>query len=102
MGTVDYQSRHHEIDFMLTPYYGISQLNFTTAQQTFSLEYKKTILKTERQNKKTTGLTPLAVRKKLIGYPIIAFSDPEMPIAAVDSPRLSIDAEGFVSNSDGS
>ncbi|KAG5635359.1 hypothetical protein H0H81_011548 [Sphagnurus paluster] len=98
---VDYQSRIHEIDFTLTPYYGSAKLNFTAAQKTLSVTYKKTILSYERLTKKTSGLTPLAVREKQIGYPLVAFSDPEMPIASSDSPRLTIDAEGVVSNPDG-
>ncbi|KAG5644764.1 hypothetical protein DXG03_007672 [Asterophora parasitica] len=99
--TVDYQSRRHEIDFIFTPYYGAANLTFSAAQETLRLKYKKTILNFDRQNKKTTGLTPLAVREKQLGYPVIAFSDPEMPIASSASPRLAIDAEGFVSNRDG-
>ncbi|RDB14587.1 hypothetical protein Hypma_016289 [Hypsizygus marmoreus] len=100
-GTIDYQSRHHEIDFIFTPYYGTENLNFTDAQKTLSLKYKKTILKFERQNKKTSGLTPLAVRKEQWGHALLPILDPEMPITSTDLPHLSIDAEGIVSAPDG-
>lgn len=100
-GTIDYQSRTHEIDFVLEPYYGSTNLNFTDAQKTLSLTYKKTTLNFERQNKKTSGLTPLAVRKKQLGFPLLPIFDPEMPIASTALPHLSIDAEGIVDNRDG-
>jgi hypothetical protein len=65
------------------------------------LQYKKTTLRFERQDKKTTGLDPLAVRKAQLGYPLLAAADPQMPIASASNPRLTIDAEGLVSNKDG-
>ncbi|KAF8073546.1 esterase-like activity of phytase-domain-containing protein [Lyophyllum atratum] len=100
-GTIDYQSRHHEIDFTLTPYYDTANLSFVAAQNTLSLRYRKTILNSERENKKTSGLTPLAVRKEQSRSSTKAFLDPEMPIASIAEPHLSVDAEGLVSNPDG-
>lgn len=65
------------------------------------LKYKKTTLLTERRNANTTGLTPLSVRPAQYGYPILAISDPEMPIASAADPRLTLDVEGIVANPDG-
>jgi hypothetical protein len=90
-GTVDYQARQHEIDVVLDPYDGSKKLDFDDAQKTLQLTYKSTVLQTERNDSKTTGLDSLGVR------PANA-EDPELPIG--DS-RLSIDAEGLVANADG-
>lgn len=100
-GTIDYQSRQHEIDFVFTPYYGTANLNFTAAQQTLALTYKNTILRVERNNTKTSGLDPMAVRAATSGYPTLVTADPQLPIASTSEPHLTIDSEGLVSNSDG-
>ena len=92
--TVNYQARRHEIKFTLTPYYGSAPLDYSTAAQTLQLTYHKTILLDERQEKKTTGLDPLAVRP--------SGDDPQVPIASTNDPRLSLDVEGTVENEDGS
>ncbi|KAJ8494303.1 hypothetical protein ONZ45_g13284 [Pleurotus djamor] len=101
-GTVDFQARQHEIDFVLTPYTSSKKLSFADAQKTLSLVYKRTILQVERSNTKTSGLDPLAVRPAQSGFPSVAVADPEMPIPSLAEPHLSIDAEGIVSNADGS
>ena len=61
-GTIDYQGRQHQIDFMLTPYYGTDNLDFDDALDTLKLTYRNTLLYTERNAQKTTGLDALAVR----------------------------------------
>ncbi|KAG5727012.1 hypothetical protein E4T56_gene16475, partial [Termitomyces sp. T112] len=61
-GAIDYQSRQHEIDFVFSPYYGSSKLSFSDAQDTLVLTYRKTVLRYERNNGKTSGLDPTAVR----------------------------------------
>lgn len=100
-GTIDYQARRHEIDFTFSPYYGTSNLEFTDAQKTLQLQYKKTILQLERNNTKTSGLDSLAVRPAQPGYPLTVDADPAMPIASIAEPHLSLDVEGIISNPDG-
>ncbi|TFK63559.1 hypothetical protein BDN72DRAFT_963852 [Pluteus cervinus] len=100
-GTVDYQARRHEIDFVLTPYYGTSSLSFSAAQNTLKLTYKKTILETERNNTKTSGLDSEAVRPASNGFPRVPLADPQMPIASTVENHLSLDIEGIAFNSDG-
>ncbi|KAG8942630.1 hypothetical protein FRC03_002993 [Tulasnella sp. 419] len=93
-GTVDWQTRQHEIDFVLTPYTGSTPLSFSDAKKTLELTYKKTLLYTERQNKKPTGLDALDYRPA-------TGSDPELPIPSKTKDNLSLDAEGLVLNNDG-
>ncbi|KAL0945215.1 hypothetical protein HGRIS_000727 [Hohenbuehelia grisea] len=100
-GTTDYQSRRHEIDFVLTPYTGSAALSFADAQKTLALTYKSTILGFERNNTKTSGLDPLAIRPAQSGFPGVPAADPELPLAATSEPHLAVDAEGIVANSDG-
>jgi hypothetical protein len=85
----------------LTPYYGSTNLKFAAAQQTLKLQYKKTMLTFERNHTKTSGLDPLAIRPAQSAVPATIFPDPQMPIASTALPHLTIDAEGLVSNSDG-
>ncbi|KAG6850217.1 hypothetical protein H0H93_016396 [Arthromyces matolae] len=99
--TVDYQSRHHEINFVLSPYYGSTSLSFASAQQTLNLTYVKTVLKTERNNTKTSGLDPAAIRAATSGYPTLYTADPQMPIASTSESHLTLDVEGLVANADG-
>ncbi|KAG8918311.1 hypothetical protein FRC02_002463 [Tulasnella sp. 418] len=94
-GTVDWQTRRHEIDFVLTPYTGSTPLSFSDAKKTLELTYKKTLLYTERQEKKPTGLDALDYRPA-------TGSDPELPIPSKTKDNLSLDAEGLVLNNDGS
>ncbi|KAF9464214.1 esterase-like activity of phytase-domain-containing protein [Collybia nuda] len=101
-GTIDYQSRIHEIDFTFTPYYGSANLKFADAQQTLKLQYKSTMLTFERNHTKTSGLDPTAIRAAQSGGPAVTFPDPQMPIVSTALPHLTIDAEGLVSNADGS
>ncbi|KAJ6538393.1 esterase-like activity of phytase-domain-containing protein [Mycena sp. CBHHK59/15] len=100
--TIDYQARRHEIDFVLTPYYNSTNLSFTAAQTTFQLTYKKTTVEVERNNTKTSGLDPAAIRAAMPGFPSNPLADPQMPIASTAEPHLVIDAEGLIANSDGS
>ncbi|KAJ7572622.1 esterase-like activity of phytase-domain-containing protein [Mycena floridula] len=101
-GAIDYQSRRHEINFVLTPYTGSANLNFTAAQQTLTLNYIDTTLEFERNATKTSGLDPIAVRPAQAGATTNPLSDPAMPIASNAEPHLTIDAEGIISNADGS
>ncbi|KAG6845606.1 hypothetical protein H0H87_006659 [Tephrocybe sp. NHM501043] len=101
MCTVDFQSRQHEIDFVLSPYYGTSKLSFTDAQKTLSVTYKNTVLRTERNSIKTSGLDPAAIRAAQSGFPTTATADPQLPIASTSEPHLTLDVEGLVSNADG-
>ncbi|CAA7270994.1 unnamed protein product [Cyclocybe aegerita] len=83
-GTVDYQARQHEIDFVLSPYYGTANLSFSNAQQTLQLQYRNTTLQFEREHKKTSGLDPTGVRSAQTGFQ-----------------ELVLDVEGMVANADG-
>ncbi|KAF8160004.1 esterase-like activity of phytase-domain-containing protein [Crassisporium funariophilum] len=101
-GTVDYQARRHELQFTLAPYASSANLNFSSAQQTLKISYVNTTLEVERNNTKTSGLDPNAIRPAQSGFPQIPTSDPQMPIASTSEPHLVIDAEGIVNNADGS
>ncbi|KAH9919965.1 esterase-like activity of phytase-domain-containing protein [Epithele typhae] len=96
-GTIDYQARHHNIDFVLSPYYGDDDLDFDDALETLQLTYRDTLLYTERNNQKTTGLDATGVRPAALVGQVM---DPPLPIAPSNS-HLTIDAEGLVINSDG-
>ncbi|THH01971.1 hypothetical protein EW026_g830 [Hermanssonia centrifuga] len=99
--TINYQGRQHEIDFILNPYYSSENLTFTQAQETLQLQYKKTLLYTDRRNVKTSGLDTLGVRPAEFGFPFIAVADPVMPIPNSTFSHLSMDNEGLVLNKDG-
>lgn len=101
-GTIDYQGRQHQVDFVLNPYYSTTKLSFTQAQQTLQLTYKNTLLYTERSNGKTTGLDAGGVRAAQSGFPTDPLADPQMPIPKKSDNRLTLDLEGLVLNSDGS
>lgn len=75
---------------MLTPYYGSETLSFVDAQQTLKLIYNNTLLYTERNETKTSGLDALGVRGADNAY-----ADPPLPIASETYPHLSLDLEGF-------
>ncbi|KAI1798159.1 esterase-like activity of phytase-domain-containing protein [Ganoderma leucocontextum] len=92
-GTVDWQGRQQVIDFVLSPYYGTDNLNFSDGLKTLQLTYRDTLLYTERNGSKTTGLDALAVR------PATAV-DPPLP-EAPSSDHMSLDAEGLALNADG-
>jgi hypothetical protein len=100
-GTIDYQARQHEIDFVLSPYSGSANLSFQDAQKTLQLTYRSTVLSFERQHKKTSGLDPSAVRDAQLGFQFIPFLDPQMPIISKADNRLVLDVEGLVANRDG-
>ncbi|KAJ7863981.1 esterase-like activity of phytase-domain-containing protein [Mycena olivaceomarginata] len=102
ISTIDYQARRHELDFVLTPYYNSPNLSFAAAQKTFTLTYKNTVLEVERNNTKTSGLDPGAIRAAAPGFGTNPLADPQMPIASTAEPHLSVDAEGVVANADGS
>lgn len=86
---------------MLNPYYSTSALSFTAAQQTLKLTYRDTLLYTERQAAKTTGLDAGGVRAAQAGFPGTATADPQMPIPSKSDNRLTLDLEGLVLNADG-
>ena len=100
-GTVDYQGRQHDIDFVLKPYYGSANLSFADAQKTLVVRYRRTLLYTERERVTTTGLDALGVRRAQAGFPIITSADPQIPIASPAFNHLSLDLEGLVLNADG-
>ncbi|KAJ7604436.1 esterase-like activity of phytase-domain-containing protein [Mycena polygramma] len=101
INTIDYQARRHEIDFVLTPYYNSTNLSFEEAQKTFALTYKDTTLVFERNDTKTSGLDPAAIRAAQTGFGTNPLADPQVPIASTAEPHLSVDAEGVVANADG-
>ncbi|KAF7364280.1 Phytase-like domain-containing protein [Mycena sanguinolenta] len=101
ISTIDYQARRHEIDFILNPYSSTAKLTFAAAQQTLVLSYKNTVLEVERNNTKTSGLDPAAIRAAMAGAGNNPLADPQMPIASIAEPHLTIDAEGLVANLDG-
>lgn len=101
-GTIDYQARRHELSFALTPYTSTTNLNFTFAQTTFEVTYLNTTLEYERNNTRSSGLDPTAIRGAQSGYPRVPSADPQMPIASIQEPHLTLDIEGIVLNTDGS
>ncbi|KAF9480369.1 hypothetical protein BDN70DRAFT_832977 [Pholiota conissans] len=101
-GTIDYQARRHELTFTLAPYTSSANLDFASAQQTFKISYSSTLLEVERNNVKTSGLDPAAIRPAQSGFPTVPTADPQMPIASSSEPHLTLDIEGIVLNADGS
>lgn len=99
-GTIDYQGRQHQIDFVLSPYYDADDLSFEDGLKTLQLRYRNTLLYTERGSQKTTGLDALGVRPGEVLYRLLAFQDPPLPIAPSNG-HLSVDAEGLALNADG-
>lgn len=99
-GTIDWQGRQHQIDFMLTPFYGTDNLDFDDALDTLKLTYRDTLLYTERNAQKTTGLDALAVRPAQPPSTFVSIADPALPIAPANQ-HMSLDAEGLVLNDDG-
>ncbi len=86
---------------MLNPYYSTAALSFTQAQQTLQLQYKGSLLYTERQGVRTSGLDALGVRAAQSGFPSNPDSDPVMPIPNSTFTHLTLDLEGLVLNADG-
>lgn len=107
ISTVNYRARHHEINFVLSPYYSTANLTFEAAQETFALHYAKTILHYDRWNGRafgdTSGLDALGVRAPVFGSTskFLPLSDPALPIANSTYKHLTIDAEGLVELPDG-
>ncbi|KAI0371998.1 hypothetical protein BV20DRAFT_135428 [Pilatotrama ljubarskyi] len=99
-GTIDYQARLHQIDFVLSPYYDADDLPFEDALQTFQLSYRDTLLYTERESQKTTGLDALGVRPGQPLERLLTIEDPPLPIAPFNG-HLAVDAEGLALNADG-
>lgn len=99
--TINYQGRQHDIDFTLTPHYTAANLSFNASQSTLHLDYRRTLLYTERHDARTSGLDPLGVRPAQLGFPLLAPADPPMPIANASFQHLSMDNEGLVVNDDG-
>ena len=100
-GPINYQARQHEIDFVLTPCTGSSNLSFTNAQKTLKLTYRNTTLMLERNNKKTSGLDLTGVRAAQPGSQTNPLLDPPMPIVSNADDRLVLDVEGLAANQDG-
>ncbi|KAJ3567531.1 hypothetical protein NP233_g6310 [Leucocoprinus birnbaumii] len=98
--TIDYQARHQEIAFTLTPYYGSSKLNFTAAQQTLALQYKNTVLEYDTSSLTTSGLDPQGIRQPA-QVTQSTFPAP-LPIVSSGDNRLTLDVEGIIANADGS
>ncbi|KAF8209524.1 esterase-like activity of phytase-domain-containing protein [Mycena galopus ATCC 62051] len=99
---IDYQARRHEFAFVLTPYTDSQNLSFANAQLTFRLTYLNTTLIFERNDTKTSGLDPSAIRAAEPGFgPTDPLADPQMPIASVTEPHLTLDSEGMIINTDG-
>ena len=101
-GTVNYQGRQHDVDFVLKPYYGAANLTFNQSLETMTLQYKRTLLYKDRRDVKTSGLDALGVRPAELGFPLLAVSDPDMPIPNGTFNHLTMDNEGLVLNADGS
>jgi hypothetical protein len=97
--TINYQGRRHEIDFILTPYYGTDNLTFTDAQKTLALEYKGTVLEFDVGHKTTSGLDPQGVR---FPEPRDELFPGPLPIVSEADDRLVLDVEGMIANDDGS
>ena len=98
--TVDYRSRQHEIDFVMTPYLASTPLSIVAALETLQLNYARTDMHYDEFFVRTTGLDALAVRPQFGDYPDY-FSEPELPIPSEEFNKLTIDSEGIVSNEDG-
>ncbi|KIK63497.1 hypothetical protein GYMLUDRAFT_197129 [Collybiopsis luxurians FD-317 M1] len=101
ISTIDYRARQHEVDFVLTPYTGSKNLTFEAAQKTLQLKYIDTTVQFDRRRGNTSGLDALGVRQKQLGFDIIPFADPQMPIANETYQHLTLDVEGLVAHSDG-
>lgn len=107
VGTVNYRSRHHEINFVLSPYYDTTNLTFANAQKTLAVHYAKTVLHYDRWDGKafgnTSGLDALGVRPAEFDSTskYLPLEDPPMPIANSTYKHLTIDAEGLVELPDG-
>ena len=97
--TINYQARHHAIDFVLNPYYGSQNLSFASSQKTLSLRYRNTVLEYDVNRKNTSGLDPQSIREPFLGR--LSFPGP-LPIVSRHDDRLVLDVEGLVSNKDGS
>ncbi|KAI0055433.1 hypothetical protein BV25DRAFT_174050 [Artomyces pyxidatus] len=100
-GTINYQGRQLQLDFLLTPYYSAANLSFADAQNTLQLDYIETLLYTERNDTTTTGLDALAVRAQQSEFPADPTADPAFPIANKTFNHLTLDLEGLVLNADG-
>ncbi|KAF9446969.1 hypothetical protein P691DRAFT_732245, partial [Macrolepiota fuliginosa MF-IS2] len=98
--TINYQSRHHEIDFKLEPYYGTRNLSFNDAQKTLRLTYKNTVLEFDVNRKTTSGLDPQSAR--LPDQRLRSSFPGPLPIVSSADNRLVLDVEGMIANPDGS
>ncbi|KAG8726450.1 hypothetical protein FRC12_023396 [Ceratobasidium sp. 428] len=93
-GPIDWQARQHSFDFVLSPYYGKSNLAFDTAAKTISLQYKSTLLYS-RAGAPTSGLDATSSIASSGAYPVL-------PAPLEASAKLTLDTEGLVLNTDGS
>ncbi|KAN0066312.1 hypothetical protein ACQY0O_000406 [Thecaphora frezii] len=103
--TIDYTARHHRFDFEFEEYTGSANLSFSNAIRRFQLKYRSTLLYHEAiaQKRLSTGLDPALNRKGgLTGTqanaPLLGAADGTINKARE---KISIDAEGFVANPDG-
>ncbi|KAL5637466.1 hypothetical protein ACGC1H_004032 [Rhizoctonia solani] len=91
--TIDWQARHHRFDFVFSPYYGKSKLDFDTAAKTFSIQYRSTLLYSKAPGFLASGLDAISSIPSTTAYPVLP---------APDLTKFSVDAEGLVLNADGS
>ncbi|CAE6398928.1 unnamed protein product [Rhizoctonia solani] len=93
--TIDWQARQHSFDFVLSPYYGKSKLDFDTAAKTLSIQYKSTLLYSKAPGSPTSGLDAISSIANTTTYPVL-------PAPGLAGSKISVDAEGLVLNPDGS
>ena len=101
-GTVDYQSRRHELKIVFAPYLKSEPLSIEDALNTLNITYEGTTFHEDEFERRTTGLDALQVRPEFGYYPYGRGSEPQSPIPSLQYDRLSVDAEGIVANIDGS
>ncbi|KAN0061832.1 hypothetical protein ACQY0O_005825 [Thecaphora frezii] len=103
--TIDYTAHHHRFDFEFEEYTGSANLSFSNAIRRFQLKYRSTLLYHEAiaQKRLSTRLDPALNRKGgLTGTqanaPLLGAANGTINKARE---KISIDAEGFVANPDG-
>ncbi|KAF6759489.1 esterase-like activity of phytase-domain-containing protein [Ephemerocybe angulata] len=89
-----YQTRQHEIDFVLNPYEGSKNLDYSEALKTLTLSYQRTVLQFDTDDSKLSGVDPTGTRPP-------TSSDPALPLVSSADPRLTLDTESIVEDVDG-
>ncbi|KAF6759459.1 esterase-like activity of phytase-domain-containing protein [Ephemerocybe angulata] len=89
-----YQTRQHEIDFVLNPYEGSKNLDYSEALKTLTLSYQRTVLQFDTDGSKLSGVDPNGTRPP-------TSSDPALPLVSSADPRLTLDTESIVEDVDG-